>query len=370
MVIGFDASRAFGKARTGTENYSYNLLKALSKIDQTNSYVIYTRSTADSMGFPPNFIFKTIKWPKFWTQAGLAIRTFTDKIDILFVPAHTLPLIRRPFLKTVLTVHDLGSEYLPSMHQLKQRLYLGFMQKVQLKTADRIIAVSGATKEDLIKKIGIKGGKITVVHEGYDQELLHPLKNDIVINVLNHYDLKPRSYYFFIGTVQPRKNLERILKAFSIHLERGYAQRGGVKLVIAGQRGWMSSEIYNLPKKLGISKKVKFLGFAPQKDLPALYCGAIALLYPSLFEGFGFPVLEAQACGCPVLTSNLSSMPEVAGKGALLVDPYNIDDIVKGMKAILSKDRRDKLVASGRENIKRFSWQKCARETLQVLTSV
>src|SRR5207237_7560003 len=121
--------------------------------------------------WPDNFKFQTINWPRLWTQAGLAWQTFRDDLDVLFVPAHTLPLIRKPGLKTVVTVHDLGSEYLPSMHQIKQRLYLGFMQKYQLKRASKLIAVSKATKEDLIKRIGIAPDKTTVVYEGFDSKL-------------------------------------------------------------------------------------------------------------------------------------------------------------------------------------------------------
>ncbi len=336
MVIGFDGSRAFNKDKTGTENYSYQLLKALRKIDRKNQYIVYTR--------------KTIPWPRFWTQGGLALQTFKDKLDVLFIPAHTLPVIRKPGLKTIVTVHDLGSEYLPQMHQLKQRLYLGFMQKYQLKTANKIIAVSNATKEDLVKKVGIDPKKVEVIYEGYDKKLFKP---DTKSNSV-------KQYYLFVGTVQPRKNLERIIKAVA---------KIGQKLVVAGAKGWMSDEIY----KLGAQNKVKFLppqggrvGRVADQDLPALYRGAKALLFPSLFEGFGLPILEAQACGCPVVTSNISSMPEVAGKGAILVNPYSVDDIVNGIRKI----NRNKLIKAGFENIKRFSWEKCARETLQVLENL
>ena len=155
MVIGFDGSRAFSGKRTGTENYSYQLLKALGKIDHRNEYIVYVRPQAEEGVWPNNFQFKVINFPRLWTQVGLALHTFTDKLNVLFVPSHTLPLIRRPGLKTVVTVHDLGSEYLPDMHQFKQKLYLGFMQKYQLQTASKIIAVSKATKMDLIKKKGI-----------------------------------------------------------------------------------------------------------------------------------------------------------------------------------------------------------------------
>ncbi len=388
MVIGFDGSRAFQEGRTGTENYSYQLLKALAEIDQKNTYRVYLRSQTitDAIvqvidGFPGNFQFKKVTWPRLWTQGGLAMQTFKDKLDVLFVPAHTLPVARKPGLKAVITVHDLGSEYLPSMHQVKQRVYLGFMQKYQLQTATKIIAVSNATKEDLVKRIGIDPEQVSVVYEGFDRKLFKSVKGDLLVDSLNHYNLKPKTYYLFVGTVQPRKNLESLIKAFYSVIPRtkyeGFfmvgedsllvVQNDNLKLVIVGQKGWMSDEIYKLPKKLGIEDRVKFLGYVPEKDLPALYSGAIALTFPSLFEGFGLPILEAQASGCPVLTSSVSSMPEVAGKGAIFVNPYSVDDIVKGIAEIVDEDTKRGVIKAGFENIKRFSWEKCARETRKVL---
>lgn len=362
MVIGFDGSRAFNSIRTGTENYSYQLLKALSKIDQINTYYIYLRSQVPNLEkWPKNFIFKEINWPRLWTQVGLAIQTFKDPLEVLFIPSHTLPVIRKPGLKTVITVHDLGSEYLPSMHQLKQRLYLSFMQQQQLKTAGKIIAVSNATRDDLIKRVGISPDKISVVYEGYDEKSFKPIKNDVLINSLRQYGLRKQEYFLFVGTVQPRKNLERVIKAFAEY------RQVVTKLVIVGQRGWLSEEIYKLPKKLGIEKQVKFLGYVPDQELSTLYSGAKTLVFPSLFEGFGLPILEAQACGCPVITSKVSSMAEIAGKGAILVDPYSIDDIVKGMERLQGTGYRGQLIKKGFENIKGFSWEKCARETLSIL---
>jgi len=250
------------------------------------------------------------------------------------------------------------------LHQLKQRFYLGLMQKYQLKTATKIMAVSKATKDDLVKKIGIDSEKITVIYEGFDKELFKPIKNDLLNNRLKYYELEKEKYFLFIGTVQPRKNLGRLIKAFAI------SSQGVTKLAIVGQKGWMSEEIYNLPKKLGIEEKVKFLGYVPSNDLPALYCGAKALLFPSLFEGFGLPILEAQACGCPVLTSQISSMKEIAGQAAILVNPDDVDDIVKGMKRLQGTGYREQLIKKGFENIKKFSWEKCARETLTILEQI
>lgn len=412
MIIGFDGSRAFSSNRTGTENYSYQLLKALSLIDIKNDYLIYLRpgSKVELKDWPKNFTFKDLTYKLLWTQVGLAEATFKDKLDILFVPAHTLPLIKRPGLKTVVTVHDLGSEYLPQYHQIKQRAYLSLMQNYQLQTATKIIAVSDATKEDLRKKIRIQSDKIKVIYEGYNSKLFNT-NSDIELNRLRGFDLNPKGYFLFVGTIQPRKNLERLIRAFSEYLSASSGRKkplglpvaslgvGSVpdskieslnsgssrtaqhfltdsdfsalpKLVLVGKKGWLSDEIYELPKKLGIESQVKFLDYVKDEDLPSLYKGAIALVYPSLFEGFGLPILEAQACGCPVITSNLSSMPEVAGKGAILVDPYNIDDIVKGMKAIDSGQLRMDIVKKGFENVKKFSWEKCAKETLELLEDV
>ena len=408
MTIGFDGSRAFIPDRTGTENYSYQLLKVLAKIDKKNKYIVYVRPNyssnkvrsyhkninilkvssrmrSNNNEWPRNFQFKEISWPRFWTQGGLAIQTFKDNIDVLFIPAHTLPLVRKPGLKTVVTVHDLGSEYLPSMHQLKQRLYLSIIQRYQLRTATKLIAVSNATKDDLISRVGCDPKKIEVVYEGYDKKLFRPIKDNTLANRLINYNLQPKTYFLFVGTIQPRKNLERVIKAFakyssnevrsylknyntSKESSRMHSNNNKIQLIIAGSKGWMSDEIYRLPKKLGIEDKVKFLGYVPEKDLPALYCGAKALTFPSLFEGFGLPILEAQACGCPVLTSNVSSMPEVGGKGALYVNPYSVEDIIRGIREI--RRIRGELIKVGFENVKRFSWEKCARETLEVLEKV
>lgn len=364
MVIGYDGSRVFTANRSGTENYSYQLLKALAKIDKQNNYIVYTRPFINDtavalMKFPGSFKVVEIPWPRFWTQGGLAQQTFKDPLDVLFVPAHTLPLIRKPGLKTVVTVHDLGSEYLPSMHQLKQRIYLSFMQRKQLKGTTKIIAVSNATKMDLVKRVEISPKKIEVVYEGFDKKLFKPVNHAKRGKV----DTLADNYFLFVGTVQPRKNLERVIRAFGVLCNN-------LNLVIAGSKGWLSEEIYGLPKKLGIEKRVKFLGYVSDKDLQALYSGAIALVFPSLFEGFGLPILEAQACGCPVITSNISSMPEVAGKGAILVDPYNVDEIANAMIEVMDEKVRSKLIEAGFENIKRFSWEKCARETLEVLNGV
>jgi len=451
MIIGFDASRAFVKDRTGTENYSYQLLKALALIDTKNDYLIYLRpgqqsavsrqssaSVKDvisseserrykvastlgvksqelktsqynpddkinpSYGWPDNFHFKTINFHRLWTQVGLALQTFKDPLDILFIPSHTLPLIRKPGLKTIITVHDLGSEYLPFSHQLKQLLYLKFMTYIQLKTANKIIAVSEATKKDLVGKVGLASSKIDVVYEGCALssrakrgDLVSDLKrlprnnvarnddNDAKNNILKYYDISRASssvlrnfglekdnYFLFVGTIQPRKNLERLIEAYSLFLIE-YRRDNPPDLVIAGSKGWKENNILELSEKLGIENKVKFIGRVKDQDLPVLYKKAIAFVYTSLFEGFGLPILEAFASGTPVITSNISSMPEIAGKAAILVNPYKVQEITEAMLKITSDNvLRDKLMHLGHKRLEQFSWTKCAEETLEVFKSV
>ncbi len=417
MIIGYDGSRAFTDRRTGTENYAFQILTHLAKIDHKNTYKVYLRPPA-SQGqalevrtWPDNFKFITIPYSRLWTQIGLAKQTFIDKLDVLFVPSHTLPLIRKPGLKAVITVHDLGAKYLPKMHQLKQQLYLKFMTDVQLKTATHIIAVSQATKNDIIHNIGIQPDKISVVYEGYDKDKFKV--QSVIPRLRSGQECKvgKSSYFLFVGTIQPRKNLERLIEAYAGFLISWLAKSMAIKkfgavehkgdlnpsansgakpalsepsgqasgflrhdkpgqvpnLVLVGSKGWMSEEIYALPKKLGIEKYVKFLGYVPDEALPSLYSKAEGLLFPSLFEGFGLPILEAFSCGCPVLTSNISSMPEVAGKAAILVNPYSIDDITQGIKRIMNQELKIKLIKAGFEQAKKFSWQKAAQETLRVL---
>ena len=398
MIIGIDGSRAFVKDRTGTENYSFQLIKSMSLLDTENRYLIYIRkgqgSRVKGQVWPENFKFVEISLPRLWTQVGLALRTFIDPLDVLFVPSHTLPLIRKPGLKTVITVHDLGAEYLPGFHQLKQILYLKLMTHYQIKTSTKVISVSEATKRDLVKKIGISQRKINVVYEGVDKNIFRKISIDAVNDVVKKYDLERGKYFIFVGTIQPRKNLERLISAFykflsGAHTAKGHSVSGigyhvsskkdhntkdiipdtGFKLVLVGNKGWKSDEIYKLPAELGIEDNVRFLGRLGDEEVVGLYNGALGVTYPSLFEGFGLPVLEAFACGCPVITSNTSSMPEVAGDAAILVNPENEMEIFNAMKALYENDAlRLSMIKKGMVRLGMFDWKVAAGQTIDILT--
>ncbi len=368
MVIGFDGSRAFNSHRTGTENYSFQVLKHLAKIDHQNTYLVYLRPDTKIDGeWPDNFMFKTLNFPRLWTQIGLAWQTFKDPLDVLFVPAHTLPLIHRPNLKTVLTVHDLGAEYLPQMHQLKQRLYLKLMTDYQLRSATHLIAVSEATKRDIMAKVQVPSSRIRVIYEGYNPDL-KLASSDAQRDILKQYDIEKDRYFLFVGTIQPRKNIARLIQAF--HLYQQQTKDTTTKLVLAGSKGWLSEPLYQLPQQLGIADSVKFLGYVPDSNLSTLYHHAIAFVFPSLFEGFGLPVLEAFACNCPVITSNTSSLPEVAGEGAVLVDPLDVEALAGALKTIQDKALQSKLKPAGIKQLAKFSWQQTSSQIIDLLTKI
>ena len=384
MLIGVDASRAFSSPRTGTENYSYQLIKAITQIDEQNEYKLYTRGQnkdeiekALNVVLPDNFEVININFPRLWTQIGLAKEGTFRPPEILFIPAHTLPVLRSPKIKTVVTIHDLGYEYLPQYHQFPQKLYLNRSTEYAVWQSTKLIAVSEYTKKDLIQKLQATEDKISVIYEGYDKSKfknqnsqassrtgLAKIKNN---RVLKKYSLK-NPFLLFVGTLQPRKNIIRLIESFSLICPKINPK---IELVIAGNKGWMYEEILEAPKKFGIEKRVRFLGYTSEEDLPALYSSTLCFCLPSLFEGFGLPVLEAMACGAPVLVSTTSSLPEVAGEAGIYVDAYDSLDVADKLKSVVSsKNMRVIKSKQSIEQAKKFSWEKCAKETIEVFKSL
>ncbi len=364
MIIGFDASRAQLPERAGPENYTYNLLRELLKIDRWNRYRLYCNNLLDFELPTANYELRIISWPRLWTQGGLALECLKNPPDILFVPAHTIPIIRRPDLKTVVTIHDVGfQKYLKTYQRWWGRLYEGRVSNYAARAATHVIAVSESTKKDLIEKLGVKPDKITVIYEGVDHRKFKVQSAKFKIDhVKRGYDIGGE-YLLFVGTIQPRKNLVRLIEAFK------KTRSPQISLIVVGKKGWLSDEIYNAPKKFGMEDRVKFLGYVPTDDIVSLMNGALAFVFPSLYEGFGLPVLEAMACGCPVVTSSISSLPEVVGDAGILVDPYDVEDIARGISVILELDeaQRRNLVDAGLERARKFTWEETAKQTIKVL---
>jgi glycosyltransferase involved in cell wall biosynthesis len=366
MLIGIDASRAATRQRTGTGNYSLQLIRHLLALESGHRYRLYFNRPPTIELFPmrADLEQRVMPFPRLWTHVRLSWEMARQPPDVLFVPAHVLPLVHPR--SSVVTVHDLGYRHYPAAHPLLDRLYLDLSTRYNARAARRVIAVSQATQDDLVQYYGIEPGKITVVYSGWD-ERMQPVEDEATIEGIKaRYGIRGE-YVLYVGTLQPRKNLGRLLEA--VALLRVQAQRGEAPgLVIAGRKGWLYDQIFQQVERLGLESEVVFPGYVPQEDLPALLSGARLFVFPSLYEGFGLPMLEAMACGTPVVCSNVSSLPEVAGDAALLVDPLDVKGMAEAMNRLLQDEGlRAELVERGYRQVRQFSWERCARETLAVL---
>lgn len=356
--VGIDASRAISVAPTGTEGYSYHLIRALLPHLLPEYQVrLYARQPLPPEAFPGAEA-RAITIPRLWTHLGLSWEMARQPPDLLFVPAHVLPLVRPRH--TLVTVHDVGYRFFPDAHPVGQRLYLALSTRWNATVASHVLADSNATQDALVEAYGISRDKITVVYPGYDAALrpVRAARNPERLHAVRaRYGLAEGPYVLSLGRIQPRKNLVRLIKAF----DQISAHHPTLQLVLAGPMGWLARPIREHVAALGLQGRVLFPGYVAEEDKAALISGAVVFAFPSLYEGFGFPVLEAQACDVPVLTSTTSSLPEVAGDGALLVDPMDTSAIAQGLLRLLTDaDLRQSQISYGRSNLERFSWQKTA----------
>ena len=363
MHLGIDASRAATCRPTGTEQYSREIIQHLAPLTQQDRVTLYVNRWDDSGWRPPaGFGVRELPARRGWTHGRLSMEMLQAAPDVLFVPAHTIPLWHPR--ATVVTVHDLGYRHEPDAHPDGSRVYRIWSTRFSARAATRIIAVSESTKRDLMELEDIAPDRIRVVHHGVDMSLRPVEDASRLREARQRYGL-PDSYVLYVGTLQPRKNLKRLIQA---HRRLREADSGAPSLVLAGQAGWLADPILREARQ-GVSADTVILpGYVQRVDLAPLLSAAMAFVYPSLYEGFGMPVLEAMACGAPVLTSNVSSLPEVVGDAALLVDPHDVDSIHDGL-ARLTTDAalRARLRQSGLARVRAFSWDRAARETLAVL---
>ena len=369
MKIGIDISQiVYG---TGVSVYTKNLVENLLKIDRKNQYLLfgsslrrrkylyyytakllkyYSNVNAKIFPFPPTFL--SLIWNKWHI---LPIENFIGNIDVFFSSDWTQPPAKQAKLTTV--VNDLIPWLYPeTLHPKIVNTHKNRMTWVQ-KEADKIIAISQGTKNDLIKIIGISPNKITVAYPGVDQDKFYPQSETKINQIKKKYRLN--NFILALGTQEPRKNFSRLINAFQKLKNKNF------QLAIVGKYGWGSKNL-----KFEI-KNLKLLGYVPDEDLAPLYSGARCFVYPSLYEGFGLPILEAMACGCPVITSNISSMPETAGKAAILINPQKTTEITQAIDRIInSKKLAEELSKKGIEQVKKFSWEKTAEKVLSVFHKV
>jgi glycosyltransferase involved in cell wall biosynthesis len=368
MQIGVDASRLAVAARTGTEHYTWELLRALGQLDRRNSYRLYCNRVPPTLPpLPSSFVLRPLPFPRAWSHGRLSLEMLLHPPDVLFVPAHALPLV--PPRRSVVTIHDLGFLHHPEAHTRIQRLYYRLFTRLSARRATHIIAISEATKRDLQRFYGTPAAKISVIYHGVSP-FFQPIHDRAVIEpVLRHYGIRT-PYLLFVSTVQPRKNVVRLIEAFA-QVQRQLGPGNAPLLVLAGKRGWLTDQIERRAAELGIAEQVMFAGYVADDHLPALLNGALAYVVPSLYEGFGMTVLEAQACGTPVLASNVSALPEVVGEAGLLVDPYDVAAIADGiMRLVTDAELRASLRERGLRQVAEWTWQRTARETLAVLERV
>ena len=347
MRIAIDASRSTVGLLTGTEHYSRELIYALiehnDSLSSPHEIVLYFRDYPASGLFPKSSFVnqRVIPFPRLWTHIRFASSLWATRPDVTFVPAHTLPYFFPG--RAVVTVHDLGYKYFPEAHPSSQLNYLDWATRHSARRASRILADSQATADDLQKFYNVPADKIEVVYPGVDAPF-----DKRGWELYSKYKI-PLSYFLFIGTLQPRKNIERIVQAFDMW-QNGNPDKN-IGLVLAGKEGWLFDKSW-----LEGVENVHLTGYIDAEDKGALIRQASALVFPSLYEGFGFPVVEAMHMGTAVITSNTSSLPELVGDAAILVNPESVEEIAASLDLVAENELlRRKLGIKGMVQAKQFS---------------
>ncbi len=356
----------------GIGRYVRELVTALARHDASTEYRLFVAG-ASARQLPsapgPNFIWKPTRLTPSWlarlwhrARAPLPVEAFVGRVDLFHATDFVLPPTL-PGTRTLLTVHDLSFVRVPEAASPGLKAYLDTVVPRSVERADHVLADSQATRDDLIALYGTPADKVTVLLSGVDPRFHRVEDADEIAAVRSRYGLGSQRFIFSIGTVQPRKNYVRLIYA----LARLRADGFDGHLVIAGGRGWLDDPIHAAIQAAGLQEQVKLIGFAADSDLPALYSAAACLAFPSLYEGFGLPILEAMACGTPVVTANVSSLPEVAGDAALSVDPYDLDALTAALdNALHNVDLRATLIERGLARVSLFSWDSAAEQLRRI----
>jgi glycosyltransferase involved in cell wall biosynthesis len=369
MHIGLNAhllssSRSYRAA--GINWYIRSLLTFLPRVSERYSYTAFLGKEEAGHGFPGLHTKVSILPTErpaariAWEQLAQPIRLLGDRIDLL----HSLAFVQPVVLPCpgVVTIYDLSFIHFPQRLQPWRRLYLRWGTTYSARRARRVIAISASTKRDIVGLLGVAEGKVDVIPCGVDEDF-HPLDRHDQLRELRRKRRLPPRMLLFVGTIEPRKNLTTLVKSYA--LLREWIQPP--PLVIAGAKGWQHEEVFTLAEELGLLDEVLFPGFIPRDELPLWYNAADLFVYPSLYEGFGLPPLEAMACGTPVVTSNTSSLPEVVGDAGLLVEPTDPEEIAQAIQRLLTDSTlRDELESKGLERARAFTWHRTARETVEV----
>jgi len=360
-TIAIDIRHIYGK-KTGKGWYVHHLLKEILKKDKTNQYILYSKIDKPPFPLPKNVILKTLKAPSLLWHFSVIHNLKKQRVDVFWAPtSYIIPAYAPKNIRTIITIHDLVALMFPENHNKKAIFIERKTLKKAAKKAKYIFAVSNSTSKDIKKMFDIEKKKIIVTHCSADQDFrVIPLKESK--KVIKELGIN-KKFILAVGTLEPRKNLIRLIRAFNNLSRNNFSTH----LVIVGGKGWQYKDIY---KESLQNKRINFLGYVKRSELVALYNQAEIFVFPSLYEGFGIPPLEAMQCGCPVITSDTSSLPEVVGKAAITVNPKNIREITGAIEKLLENEElHSELLRSGLYQSKKFSWSASAEIILKVFNS-
>lgn len=369
MKIAVHGSHLCQEREDGNQTYILNLFRAIREIDIENEYIFYYNKPSKKKVEAPNFKHKVNQAKFMWTQRVFPFLLRRDKPDVLFMPIQMLPFFKSKNQKSVVTIHDLAfllyPETFPAKDAFLHRLYV----REAITKADHLIAITEATKQDIIKFYNIDPAKITVIYHGVDKQrfrLMQKGEEYLVKEVKLKYNIT-KPYLLYIGNVQPRKNIQGLIKAYQ---QLRSNTKHDYQLVVAGAKAWLVEEVM---KEIGENYRedIIFTGRFDDAELTPLLWGADLFVLPSFYEGFGLPILEAMACGVPTVVSNTPSLVEVGGEASLSFDAHSIDDIAKVLDNIVSNSKlREKMRKLGLKRVSQFSWNRCANETIEIIKKV
>lgn len=380
MRIGIDIRCLAEGKRTGVEEYTLALLKELFRHDQENDYILFfnawKKETPDFSWLAdyPNVTLRAFRFPNkllnlaLWYLNDPKLDRLLGGTDVFFLPNLNFVAVSNR-TRLVVTAHDLSFELFPETFSWKQRLWHFLVNFRRLaKRADRIIAVSQSTKNDLVERYQVPEERVVVVPSGIDSRFRPMDRNDVeLLRIKEKYHL-PYKFILYLGTFEPRKNIASLIESYTAL--RGFSDQGLEKydLVLAGTRGWKCDDIFATRERSRYREQILLPGFIADEDKVALYNLASVFVYPSFYEGFGFPPLEAMACGVPVITAHSSALPEVVGSAGMMIDPYQPDELLTALQAVLTDHELARsLAAQGLLRAGKFSWERAALATRTVL---
>ena len=368
LRIAIDA-HSVGAKLGGNESYAVNLIEALAQIDSTNDYTLYVTTNEARDRFHdrwPNFKVRLTlpHTPLIRIPLTLSAELRKNPVDVLHVQFTAPPFCPCP---VVVSIHDLSFEHLPQTFNRRSRTQLRLTVRHSARRAARILSLSEHTRRDIIETYGINEDHVDAIPLAAPEHFAPVQDNDEIQRVRHNYGIDG-DYILSVGSIQPRKNLARLIKAYA-------SLRGSVKklpkLVLAGKCAWLYDETLRALDESDAKEAVVLTGYVPEHDLPALYSGALCFVYPSYFEGFGLPPLEAMKCGAPVIVGNRTSLPEVVGDAALMIDPFDVDAMGAAIKRLIEdSELRTELSIKGQERANAFNWRETARKTLAVYKQV